>query len=78
MCLERRATVARCGQCRYTARCRPALDAADCVRGAETRAPGRLPSCLAVFDSATARALKSFEYPLPSRDLAVAVKAIRI
>src|ERR1035438_9968571 len=50
MCLERRATVARAGQCRYTARCRPALDPADCGRGAETEHPRRFPSALAVFD----------------------------
>src|SRR6202163_3434152 len=50
MRLERRATVARAGQCRYTARCRPALDPADCGRGAETEHPRRLPSALAVFD----------------------------
>src|SRR6202045_844756 len=50
MRLERRATVARAGQCRYTARCRPALDPADCGRGTETEHPRRLPSALAVFD----------------------------
>src|ERR1700738_1652623 len=50
MRLERRATVARAGQCRYTARCRPALDPADWGRGAETEHPRRLPSDLSVFE----------------------------
>src|SRR6202163_2045948 len=50
MRLKRRAAVARAGQCRYTARCRPALDPADCCRGAETEHPRRFSSALAVFD----------------------------
>src|SRR5664279_3898856 len=50
MRLERRATVARAGQCRYIARCRPALDPANCGRGAKTEHPRRFPSALAVFD----------------------------
>src|ERR1700688_4321231 len=63
MLLERRATVARAGQCRYTARCRPALDPADCGRGAKTEQPRRFPSALAVFDKRHRRALRSLEYP---------------
>src|SRR5258708_17167564 len=43
-CLERRATVARARQCRYTARSLPALDPADCIRGAETQHPRRFPT----------------------------------
>src|SRR5271168_2751732 len=50
MRLKRRTAVARAGQCRYTARCRPALDPADCGRGPETEHPCRFPSALAVFD----------------------------
>src|ERR1700760_3502620 len=39
MRLKRRAAVASAGQRRYTARCRPALEPADCGRGAETEHP---------------------------------------
>src|SRR6202158_573112 len=46
MCLERRATVARAGQCRYTARCRPALDPADFGPGAPNQATQLFPSAL--------------------------------
>src|SRR6202171_1618375 len=79
MCLERRATVALAGQCRYTARCRPALDPADCGRGAETEHPRRFPSALAVFDQRDRPRPEVLRASLlPSRDLAVAVKATRI
>src|SRR5665213_950953 len=47
---ERRATVARAGRCRYTARCRPAFDPTNCGRGAETENPRRFSSALAVLD----------------------------
>jgi len=50
MRLERRAAVARAGQCCHTARRRPAFDPADRGRSAETKHPRRFPSALAVFD----------------------------
>jgi len=68
MRLERRATVARAGQCRYTARCRPALDPADCGRGAEDEHPP-LPVCSRRLRQGgdPARGLRSFEYPFAIR-----------
>ena len=48
MCFERRPTVARAKQCRYTARRLPALDPADGRRGTDTKHPGGFPSALAV------------------------------
>src|SRR5277367_1315335 len=50
MHLERRAAVARAGQCCHAARRRPALDPADRGRSAETKHPRRFPSALALFD----------------------------
>src|SRR5665213_3499697 len=50
MRLERRATVACAGQCRYAARCHPAFNPANCGRGAETEHSRRFPSALTVLD----------------------------
>ena len=63
MRLERRATVARAGQRRYTARCRQRSIQRIAVEAPRpsTRAASRLLSPSST--STTARALRSFEYP---------------